>query len=51
MFIIDIPENGAYEVHFLNPQSLRVKHDNLPLFSFFSYPIKTSSIQVLFQRW
>ena len=48
VFIIDIPEEGKYEVLFFNPYSLKVKHDNLPIFSFFSYPIKTSEIQVLF---
>lgn len=51
IFIIDVPNEGNYEVLFLNPYELKVKHNNLPLYSFFSYPIETSSIQVLFKRW
>ncbi len=48
VFIIDVPKEGKYEVLFLNSHSLKVKHSNLPIYSFFSYPLKASEIQVLF---
>ncbi|WP_445710060.1 hypothetical protein [Flavobacterium sp.] len=50
VFIIDVPKEGNYEVVFLNPYSLKVKHNNLPISSFFSYPIETTKIEVLFLK-
>lgn len=47
IFIVDIPEEGLFEVFFKNPETLKVKHSNLPISSMFRKPLTSNQIEVL----
>ncbi|WP_147767639.1 hypothetical protein [Seonamhaeicola maritimus] len=47
ILIVDIPEEGRYEVLFDNPETLRIKHSNLPISSMFRKPLATDKIEIL----
>jgi len=47
VLIVDIPKEGRYEVLFDNPETLRIKHSNLPISSMFRKPLTTDQIEIL----
>ena len=47
ILIVDIPEEGRYEVLFDNPETLKIKHSNLPISSMFRKPLATDKIEIL----
>lgn len=47
ILIVDIPKEGRYEVLFHNPETLRIKHSNLPISSMFGRPLATDKIEIL----
>ena len=47
ILVVDIPEEGRYEVLFDNPETLRIKHSNLPISSMFRKPLATEKIEIL----
>lgn len=47
ILIVDIPEEGRYEVLFDNPETLEIKHSNLPISSMFRKPLATDKIEIL----
>lgn len=47
ILIVDIPKEGNYEVLFDNPETLRIKHSNLPVSSMFRKPLTNDQIEIL----
>ena len=47
IFIVDIPKEGQFEILFNNPETLRVKHSNLPISSFFRKSLTSDQIDIL----
>lgn len=50
ILIVDIPKEGRYEVLFVNPETLRVKHSNLPISSMFRKPLANDQIDILITK-
>lgn len=47
IFIIDVHEEGKYEIIFRNPETVTVMESNLRIGSFFSNPISKDDLEVL----
>jgi hypothetical protein len=47
IFIVDIQKEGQYEILFKNPETLTVKHSNLPLVSMMRSPIAHEQLEIL----
>jgi hypothetical protein len=47
IFIVDIQKEGQYEILFKNPETLTVKHSNLPLVSMMRSPIANEQLEIL----
>jgi hypothetical protein len=47
IFIVDIQKEGQYEILFKNPETLTVKHSNLPLVSMMRSQIANEALEIL----
>lgn len=47
ILIVDIPEEGQYEVLFSNPETLKVKRSNLLISSLFTSNLATEQIEIV----
>lgn len=50
VFIVDIPNKGHFEIIFQNPETLKVKHSNLPIISMFGKPLPTDQMEVIITK-
>jgi hypothetical protein len=46
IFVVDVPQTGAYKIEFTNPKSLQVKDTNLFFTSFLKDPIPNEKLSV-----
>lgn len=46
IFMIDIIEPGEYEIEFINPEHVKLKHSGLFLLGLFSHPLKNENLEI-----
>ncbi len=47
IFIVEIQTEGRYKLVFNNPETIQVRHSNLPISSLFRKPLKNNQIEIL----